>query len=125
VPGIVTTGTGDLNQPSVISAVSVADSPRFAASMSWSPSGLLTATTAIFGLRGRSRRSGVPHTVVQMPQCALRPGLTAIMPSAPRASKWETLPGIPKPSVTTNLPRRSTSSPPTRLREKSSSAPRA
>jgi hypothetical protein len=100
---------GDSNHPSVTSLVSVMLPPAFASSMSACPSGLFTATTAIRGFRGRSRRSGVPQTVVQIPQCALWPGFTAIIPSAPRSWKYETLPGIPNPSLSTILPRRSTS----------------
>jgi hypothetical protein len=125
VPGMVTTGTGDSHHPSVTTDVSVTLPPFFACSMSAMPSGLFTATTAIFGLRGKSRRSGVPHTVVQMPQCGLCPGFTAIIPIAPRCSKYATLPGIPKPSLTTIFPRRSMSESLTNPLENISSALRA
>ncbi len=103
-PGMVTTGTFCGNQPSCISVLTLADWPAFAAAISSCPSGLLTATTGIFGLRGRSSRSGEPQIVVQVPQWMSMPGLTAITAFAPHSSSSEQVPGLAKPLRIAILP---------------------
>ena len=62
VPLISTTGSFGTNQPSSISVTIVTRLAALrASSISAWPSGLLTATTGMPGLRGRSSRSGVPQ----------------------------------------------------------------
>src|ERR1043166_4550863 len=104
---MVTTGIGEAYHPSSRAANTVASPPCRASSISSSPSGWFTDTTTKFGLRGRSRRSGGPHTVLQMPRCGFFPGWTAMSPAAPRSSKCRAIEDMPNPWARTSLPRRS------------------
>ena len=42
--------------------------PSVARALSVSPSGRLMASTGVFGIRAMESRSGMPHTVVAIPQ---------------------------------------------------------
>ena len=94
---MVATGTFCMNQPSSSSVRMVASPPRAASAISFCPSGLFTATTGIFGLRGRSCEVGLPQIVVQVPQWMSTPGLTAISPMPPHSSIRLVSAGLPKP----------------------------